>query len=423
MGRRLAIPALLTAAVSLLFARPAFAAAGFSPGVIDGIINTFNAVTGFQPTLLTAAEALFGGLFVIEFTLVVGRAVLARADLGGILTVVLMQMITAGFFWWVLVNGAAMIGAIINSFAQLGSTATGTSMHPTDIFNTGLSIVKVMWGGMAATTPGKDILLAFGGIVVLYVFARIAAMIVEVIVESMFTTTVSVVLLGFGGSSYTRQLAVAQLYLAISVGVKRLVLELIVGLAASMVQGWAATPASSLDWQTIAAMIGAPIVLFSLAQTLPQRAQDVMAGAYGGGTGNLLSTAGSVASGAAGAAASVAGGGAAVGAAFRQASATIAAREAAGSGGSISSGGASSAIGRAMQVTAGAAKSLGGAAASDIGQRMSGSYAAQHGRMGWRMASSMSQSAANLRAAVAGSGQGGMPAGNAQAAGNQVGTP
>lgn len=423
----LASAALLTAAALVVGAPSAFAATGLGAGALDSIVNAFNGVSAFAPTLLSQAQLLFAGLAAIEFTLVIGRQMLGRADLAGILAAVLMQAVTLGFFFWIMTNGSAMLAAIVSSFARLGNQASqaaggSANMSPGDIFNAGLGIVQAVWGGMRTTTPGKDVLLAIAGVIIIIVFALVTGFLIEVIVESMFVSTVGLILLGMGGSSFTRNLAVAQFHLAISVGMKRLTLQVLVGLAETMIRGWAATPAGALDWTTIAVMVGAPVVLLRLATTLPQRAQDMIMGAHSGAAGGLGSTAGMVAAAAGGAAASAVGGGAGVAAAFREASATIAAREAAGSGGSISEGGGSGAFGRAMQVTGTAAKSLGRAAANDIGQRMSGSYAAQHGRMGWRMAASMNQSAATLRAAIGGS-QAGMPAGTAQASGNQIGTP
>lgn len=420
--------ALFATVVLLAAAAPASAATGLAAGAsaLDSIVNAFNSVHGFAPTILGAAKLLFAGLAVIGFTIAVGRAVMARADLGGILSVVLWQVVTIGFFYWVLINGSAMLSAIVTSFAQLGNQASqaaggSANMSPGDIFKAGLGIVVAIWDGMRATTPGKDVLLAFAGVIVLIVFAIIAAALIEVIVESMFVSTVGLILLGMGGSSFTRDLAIAQMRLAVAVGMKRLTLQVLVGLAETMIRGWASTPASSLDWLTIATMVGAPVVLLRLTQTLPQRAQDMVMGGLSGSPGSLGATAGAVASGAVGAGAGLVGGGAAVGAAFKQASAAIAAREAAGSGGSISS--SSGSLGRAAEITGSALAGLGRAAAGDIGQRMGGSYAAQHGRMGWRMAATMSQSAANLRAAIGGASQGGMPDGGAQAQGNQVGTP
>ena len=420
--------ATLLAAAALVGAAPAaHAATGLGAGALDGIVGSFNQIRAFEPVLMNQAKLLFAGLALIELVLAIGRQVIGRADLGGILASVLFQVLTLGFFYWLCINGPDMSRAITGSFAQVAndaSTAAGGSANvsPGDVFNAGLDLVKAIWGGMSATTPGKDLLLAIAGCLVLGIFATIAGMLVEVIVESYFVASAGVILLGFGGSSNTRNLAVAQFHLAISVGMKRLVLQLLVGLSQTMIQGWANTPAANLDWQAIAIMVGVPLVLLRLVTTLPQRAQDMILGSHanmGRGLGAVPATAAALAGGAA---VGAVGGAAATAAAFREASATIAARETAGTGGSISeSSGVGASLGRAARVSGMAAASLGRAAANDIGQRMTGNYAAQHGYASWRMAGAMNATAANLRGAMANGNQAPMANGTTQSPGNQIG--
>ena len=40
-----------------------------------------------------------------------------------------------------------------------------------------------------------------------------------------------------------------------------------------------------LNWQTIGIMMGAPLIMYGLAETLPQKAQGLIMGVYTGGSG------------------------------------------------------------------------------------------------------------------------------------------
>lgn len=405
-------------------------APGIGAGSINGIVNAFNGARAFEGTLMSAAKTLFAGLAVIEFTIVVGRQVIGRADVVSILATVLFQVVTLGFFYWLCINGPDISRAISSSFAQVASDASqaaggSRNLSPGDVFNAGLTLVKTIWEAMSLGSPVKSTLLAIAGLVILWVFATVAGMMIEVIVESFFVASAGIVLLGFGGSSATRNLAIAQLHLAIAVGMKRLVLQLLVGLSEVLIRGWAANVGKDPDWTAIAVMVGVPLVLLRLVNTLPQRAQDMVLGTHSN-MGVGLGHAPQMAAAAAGAAAAGAvGGGAATAAAFKQASAQIAAREEAGSGGTVSNNGggrgALGSIARAAQITGMAAGNMGKAAANDIGQRMIGSYAAQHGHSGFRMAEAMNARAAALRAGTGNSNQNPMPAGSARSAGNQLG--
>lgn len=366
----------------------------------------------------------------IEFVLVVGRQVIARADAVGILATVLFQVITLGFFYWLCINGPDISRAITGSFAQVASNASqaaggSRNVSPGDIFNAGLTLVRAVWDAMSLGSPIKSTLLAIAGLVILWVFATVAGMMIEVIVESYFVASAGIVLLGFGGASATRNLAIAQLHLAIAVGMKRLVLQLLVGLSEALIHNWAANVGRDPDWTAIAVMVGVPMVLLRLVNTLPQRAQDMVLGTYSN-MGVGLGHAPRMAAAAAGtAAASAVGGGAATVAAFKEASAQIAAREASGSGGTISNNGggqgAMGAISRAAQVTGMAAGNLGKAAAQDIGQRMTGNYAAQHGHRSFRMADAMSARADALRTSASNSNSAPAAPGSTRNPGNQVG--
>ena len=427
-----AVGALLVAWLLLVVSPAAQAqgAPGMNAGALNGIINAFNRVRAFEGVLMNEAKILFAGLAVIEFVLVVGRQVIGRADTVDILATVLFQVITLGFFYWLCVNGPDISRAITASFAQVASDASqaagGTrNISPGDIFNSGLTLVKTVWEAMSIGSPVKSFLLAVAGLVILWVFATVAGMMIEVIVESYFTASAGIVLLGFGASSATRNLAVAQLHLAIAVGMKRLVLQLLVGLSEALIHDWAADVGTNPDWTAIAVMVGVPLVLLRLVNTLPQRAQDMILGTHsnmGLGLGNAPRIGAALAGGAA---ASAAGGAVATKAAFAEASAQLSAREAAGSGGAISNAGGGrgvmGSISRGAQITGMAAGNLGKAAAEDIGQRMRGTYAAQHGVRPFRMADAMNARADAHRATASNSNSSPAAPGSTRNAGNQVG--
>lgn len=403
-------------------------AAGIGSGSIEGIVNAFNSMRSFEGVLMNQAKALFAGLALIEFVLVVGRQIIGRADTVEILAVVLFQVITLGFFYWLCVNGPDINRAITSSFAQVAndaSVAAGGSrnLSPGDIFELGLELVKAVWSPLGFNI--KSILLIFAGLAILIVFAMVTGMMIEVIVESYFAASAGIILLGFGGASWTRSMAIAQLHYAIAVGMKRLVLQLLVGLSEVLMRGWIRNVGADPSWIEIAVMVGVPLVLLRLVNTLPQRAQDMVLGTHtnmGVGLGNAPRIGAALAGGAA---ASAAGGAMATKAAFSEASAQLAAREATGSGGAISNAGGGrgvmGSISRGAQITGMAARNLGSAAAEDLGQRMRGTYAAQHGVRAFRMADAMNARADAHRATASNSNSSPAAPGSTRNAGNQVG--
>jgi type IV secretion system protein TrbL len=355
------------------------------PGVLNGIVDTFTGQAGlWQGTLQGLALELFAILAGIEVAWVVARALARRVDFGDMIEIVAMQVVTIGFFYWLLINSADFVLAIVASFgeaANRASVAGGgmTNLSPSDIFTSGLNMVKVIWDGISITSPGLSMLLVLAGLINSYVYAVITAKLIEVLVEAAFVAYAGIIMMGFSGSSFTREYAVAQFRYAISVGVKRFVLQLIVGLAQGIITGWATTVASSgaLNWTTIGIMVGAPIVMLRLCETLPQRAQDMVMGVSTYSGGHVGHTAASVAATAGAAAAGLAGTGAVAKAAYQ-----LAAREIAQRG---RQSGQTPGFAQRAAMTAGlTARNLGSALASDVGRRMIRQN--RFGHRSWRMA-------------------------------------
>jgi type IV secretion system protein TrbL len=362
--------------------------APLGPGVLNGIVDTFTGQSSlWEGTLEGLALDLFLTLAIIEVTWTVARALARRVDLGDMIEIVAMQIVTIGFFYWLLINSADFVLAIIASFgeaANRASVAGGgmTNLSPSDIFASGLNLAKIIWEGMTITSPGLS-LLVLAGVIDVYIFAVIAAKLIEVLVESAFVAYAGIIMMGFGGSGFTREYAIAQFRYGISVGVKRFVLQLIIGLGQGIIVSWAQTVATSgaLNWQTIGIMIGAPIVMLRLAETLPQRAQDMVMGASTSSSGSLGSSAQMAAATAAGIAASMVGAPVAAKAAYQLAQRQIEARR-------QENGQTGGRIGRAAMMTSYTVRNIGGALASDVGKRLSG-QGARFGYRGWRIASDM----------------------------------
>ena len=382
--------------------------------MLDQLIGLFqSSAGGWAPSLLGYATTLFGGLALIEFVWVVGFSLARRAELPDLIATIIQQIITIGFFYWLMRNSPEFLKAIIDSFriaASGASMSTGGSanMSPSDVFNAGLNLARAVWQGMTWDHPLLGILLALSGLITVVVFAGLTAMMIEVLIETLFVSYAGVIMMGFGGNTYTRQYAVAQFRYAISVGVKLLVLQLIVGLGEHLVVGWATTLSAAgavTDWTTVGMMIGAPIVLARIAIKLPQIAQDIaqdmVMGNITGAYGSLGSTAAMVASAAGAGALAIAGTGAAALSAMkltgRQMEQRLASAAAGGSDGQNGGGQQPGRMTQAAMMTGMAARNLAAGFAGDVGRRLTGQPGATQGSTPWRVASALNQQAKGRR--------------------------
>ena len=155
-------------------------------------------------------------------------------------------------------------------------------MSPGDIIGIGSNMVGRIWDAMQWSP--KSLVLAGCGAVIIWTFSEIVCAIIEVTIEGFLFASWSVLMMGFGGSSFTREIAVAQLRLALGIGAKRFVLQCIVGLGENLINGWSANmKAGTLDYVQCISMVIVSIIVHRLAQRLPARAQDMICGAHTGG--------------------------------------------------------------------------------------------------------------------------------------------
>jgi type IV secretion system protein TrbL len=211
--------------------------------------------------------------------------------------------------------------------------------------------------------------------IIMICFALIAAMMLLIYVQAYIILNAGVILLGFGGCSFTNNITLKYFQGALSTGVKLFVMILIVGLGQTVLQSWIVT-FSVVTTKQICLFIGAAIVLLALVKAVPDMVGDLING-FSWGAGQPL---GQMASGAARTAAA-----AAVGGVVAAGGGYMAVKEAAKLHGVQSSAGTGS--GNAFT---GTMKNLGSAAVQDMKGRMTGRVR-NFGTTGGRMAASMQE--------------------------------
>ena len=341
-----------------------------------------------KPILQTYALRLFWLLAGIEFTWAAVRLALRGADFGEWLAEVVNQILFIGFFLTLLLNSADWAAAIVGSFreaANQASTASGGTgnITPSNIFDVGLQLANRILEQSSIWAPGDSLGLIISALVILICFALIAAFMILALVESYIVISAGVLLMGFGGSRWTKDYAIKIVVYAVSVGAKLFVLQLLVGLGEAMIQGWLATFETSTT--DIFIMVGSAVVMLALTKSVPDMVQALINGTSVGSGSAITGATAAVGAATLGTAAVAVGAGAALGGAARLASVQAAA-----------SADPPSSMARAARLTGNTMKNLGGAAVEDIGRRLGGR--AHHGTMGGRMADSLFQRARDASA-------------------------
>ncbi|ARM91025.1 type IV secretion system protein TrbL [Rhizobium leguminosarum] len=359
-SRRLEL-AFATICILLIVSAPAVAQQGEVLTTLENSVVA--AAKGWETTVMNAARSLFWILAGIEVGIAAVWLAINAASLDSWFAELVKRIMFIGLFAFILDQGPAFAKAVVDSLYQIG--AGGGSASPANIFDAGIRIATKM-SEQAKFGLWEDNALAiaavFAMVVVVVCFSLVAAIFVSVMVEMYVGLLAGMIMLGLGGTSYTKDFAIKYLVYAFSVGMKLMALVMIAKIGSDILLGLAEAPtATSEQFITTLAIAGISVVVFVIAMYVPPILQGVVQGASVSGGMEAIRHGGQAASFAAGA------GFLAAGAASRGFQAASSAR----------AGGASlgSAAMRGMEAGIGGAAGAVGSAAKDKAVGSPGAYA------------------------------------------------
>lgn len=270
--------ALFVAACATLSAQPVLAQEGSVLTSLQTQITT--AAKGWETTVMDAAKSLFWILATIEIGIAAVWLALQAASLDSWFAELVRRIMFVGFFAFVLAQGPSFAKAVVDSLFQIG--AGGGTASPADVFNAGLAVAtkmseKIQFG--LFEDNALAISAAFAMVVVVISFSLVAAIFVSVMVEMYLGLLAGMIMLGLGGSSYTKDFAIRYLIYAFSVGMKLMALVMISRIGSEVLIGLANEPDVGDQFQTALAIAGIAVVVFIIAMYVPNIIQGVVQGA------------------------------------------------------------------------------------------------------------------------------------------------
>ncbi|NJL50601.1 MAG: P-type conjugative transfer protein TrbL, partial [Blastochloris sp.] len=276
--RLLTSAAVAVAAIVLACAlAPAFAQDGSVLNTLENQVIT--AAKGWETTILNAARSLFWILAGIEIGIAAVWLAIGAASLDAWFAELVRRILFVGFFAFVLDRGPALAKAVVDSLFQIG--AGSGSASPANVFNAGLTVAakmseKISFGVFQDNALALSASLAM--IVSVVAFSLVAAIFVAVLIEMYVGLMAGMILLGLGGSSFTKDFAVRYLVYAFSVGMKLMALVMIAKIGSDVLIGLATDTAVGNQYQTILAIAGLAVVVFVIALYVPNIIQGVVQG-------------------------------------------------------------------------------------------------------------------------------------------------
>ena len=284
----------------------------------SAMLDQFRAVRmTWLSTAATYANRLFGLLALIEFAWTAAILVLERTDLQGWTAALIRKMMFIGAFFALLNFGADWIPRVINSFQIIGQTASGLgSLAPTDILVQGLNITGNLLSGAASSgwlgNFGTALSLVFAAMLAFLAFLGLTVQLVVTLVESYLVVGAGFIFLGFGGSRWTAPYVERYISLAVSTGVKVMVLYLLLGAGLTLTNGWVvaarAIPGSAEPAVDALDIAASAVLLLMICWNVPKMTAGILGGTPAFTGGDAVGTVGGLAQGALLAGAAAAGG-------------------------------------------------------------------------------------------------------------------
>lgn len=300
--------------ISLLFlacilSPQSFAEIGVNSAV-ERIMNTFHDnAASWENSLRNYALNLFWLLAGIEFTWSAIRLALKGVDLSEFLAELLNRVLYLGFFLTLLLHSSEWAAAIVQSFrAAADNAGSGHGISPEIVLGAGLEISTKLFHSLSLFRPGEMVVVSLCGISILLCFGLMAANLIEALIESYIVISAGVIMMGFGGSSWTNEYAKKILIYALSVGVKLFLIQLLMGLAETLIDQFT-TEFDGNNIEDALVMVGIALIMWIITLNIPNKLQALINGTSFGQGGMIAGaiTAGMTAAASIGAAAATGG--------------------------------------------------------------------------------------------------------------------
>jgi len=272
------------------------------------------AANAWIPAITQEASFLFYVLAALDFAWGAPQ-LLRESDFNGLFLSLIKKLLVISFFYAVLINGQIWIPAIVNSFAQLGANAAGVPLaqNPSDIMTQGLQIISDLFTKVSATDlltqPGGAITTILAACIVLASYIIITLHYVVTKLEAIIVMSAGYIFLGFGGSRWTSPYFERYISIAVSTGVRMMLIYLMLGVFRTVSNNWIATMNGYTADQPITQIFPTlmSMLLFAFASwMIPKMAASIASGTLGTGAADLVGIGAEISKGAALGAATVA---------------------------------------------------------------------------------------------------------------------
>lgn len=248
----------------------AFAAVNNS-GILTSIADRFETIASTWATVILGyASSLFWSLAAISLVWTGSLMVLRHADIQEYFAEFIRFTLTLGFFYWLLLHGPAIGKSIINSLAIIGGNAMGAGVTaPSGILDLGFSLAFRTYEEMTFAHPAASLTGVVLALAILTFLALIAANLVVQFCGAWILLYAGCILLGFGGSRWTSDIAIQYYRTVLGVGLSIMTSILLLGVGNSILEQYFTQMSGGIQLKELTVVMVVTVILFLLVDKLP----------------------------------------------------------------------------------------------------------------------------------------------------------
>lgn len=268
-------------------------------GVLDQALRRFReAAQGWQDASHSAATSLFWSLATISLVWTIGQLALRRAELGEFFSELVRYLLFTGFWAWMLQNGPTHAQMIMDSMVRIGGSAAGTTLQsPSGVLDVGFRLLDRALEQSSIQSPVETSIGVVMALGILIVLALVGVNMLVTMISCWIVAYGGLIVLGFGGSKWTSDMANNYYRMILSLGLQVLAMVLLVGVGEGLLRDYFGRLEETVNVRELAVMLVIAIVLLltvnrvpALLGTLANGSSPQYALGSGAGAGAALST-------------------------------------------------------------------------------------------------------------------------------------
>lgn len=264
-------------------------------GNTANIVKTFqNAVAGWDVIIKGYTLRLFALLLMIDIAWIGIRFALERPQLTDLIKQITVTIFSAAIFIAAINNYKEWTWQIISQFQAIAKQLSPDLIHEGSPIKLGFILCSKILANMSIWSPADSFVYVLAAFIIIICFALLSAQIIFIKCEATISMAASMILLGFGGAGFAKEYAINAIRYVIAVAFKLFVISLLLGVGANFINEISVKEAPT--YEELFVIIGAVVVLLSLATSLPDVCAGIINGSHVSSGMALVSTAGSVAS-------------------------------------------------------------------------------------------------------------------------------